>query len=57
MLQSRFYSISFDASNKGNIKTYPFAVQYFTDIGIKKGKEIFHNSKLVFFSYRNSSIC
>jgi hypothetical protein len=24
--ESRFYSISFDASNKGNIKTYPFAV-------------------------------
>ncbi|CAF1522011.1 unnamed protein product, partial [Rotaria sordida] len=37
MLQSRFYSISFDASNKGNIKTYPFAVQYFTDIRVKRG--------------------
>ncbi|CAF4456851.1 unnamed protein product [Rotaria sp. Silwood2] len=37
IIQSRFYSISFDASNKGNIKTYPFAVQYFTDIGVKRG--------------------
>jgi hypothetical protein len=46
--ESRFYSISFDASNKGNIKTYPFVVQCFSDTGVKKGKYIFHNSKLVF---------
>lgn len=39
LLESRFYSLSFDASNKGNIKTYPFAVQYFSNIGVRKGKE------------------
>ncbi|CAF1916365.1 unnamed protein product [Rotaria magnacalcarata] len=26
-----YYSLSFDASNKGNLKTYPFCVQYFSD--------------------------
>ncbi|CAF0770435.1 unnamed protein product [Rotaria sordida] len=35
--EARFYSISFDVSNKGNIKTYPFTVQYFSDIGVKRG--------------------
>lgn len=49
--ESRFYSISFDASNKENIKTYPFAVQYFSDVGIKRSKEIFHDSKLIFLFY------
>ena len=33
-----FYSLSFDASNKGTCKTYPFAVQYFSDIGVKRGR-------------------
>ena len=33
------YSLSFDASNKGNLKTYPFCIQYFSDIGVKKGDE------------------
>ncbi|CAF3726372.1 unnamed protein product [Rotaria socialis] len=37
-----YYSLSFDASNKGNLKTYPFCVQYFSDVGVKKGS----NSKL-----------
>jgi hypothetical protein len=32
-----YYSLSFDASNKGNLKTYPFCVQYFSDVGVKKG--------------------
>ncbi len=49
--ESRFYSISFDASNKGNIKTHPLVVQYFSDVGVKRGKEIFHNSKLIFLFY------
>ncbi|CAF4683763.1 unnamed protein product, partial [Rotaria sp. Silwood2] len=31
-----YYSLSFDASNKGNLKTYPFCVQYFSDVGVKK---------------------
>ncbi|CAF1117631.1 unnamed protein product [Didymodactylos carnosus] len=35
--ESRFYSLSFDASNKGNCKTYPFAVQFFSNIGVKRG--------------------
>ncbi|CAF5148429.1 unnamed protein product, partial [Rotaria sp. Silwood1] len=37
VLEARFYSISFDASNKGNTKIYPFVIQYFSDIGVKKG--------------------
>ncbi|CAF3883283.1 unnamed protein product [Rotaria sordida] len=37
VLEAHFYSISFDASNKGNTKTYPFVIQYFSDIGVKKG--------------------
>ncbi|CAF1285731.1 unnamed protein product, partial [Rotaria sp. Silwood1] len=40
VLEARFYSISFDASNKGNTKTYPFVVQYFSDIDVKKGKYV-----------------
>ncbi|CAF1253342.1 unnamed protein product [Rotaria sp. Silwood1] len=36
VLEARFYSISFDASNKGNTKIYPFVIQYFSDIGVKK---------------------
>jgi hypothetical protein len=38
VLNVGFYSLSFDASNKGNRKTYPFAVQYMTDTGVKRGK-------------------
>ncbi|CAF3880900.1 unnamed protein product, partial [Adineta steineri] len=37
VFQSRFFLISFDASNKGNVKTYPFTVQYFSDFGVKRG--------------------
>ncbi|CAF1058437.1 unnamed protein product [Didymodactylos carnosus] len=29
--------MSFDASNKGNMKMYPFCVQYLSEIGVKKG--------------------
>ncbi|CAF1370296.1 unnamed protein product [Rotaria magnacalcarata] len=29
-----YYSLSLDASNKGNLKTYPFCVQYFSDVVI-----------------------
>jgi hypothetical protein len=32
-----YYSLAFDASNKGNLKTYPFCIQYFSDVGVKKG--------------------
>ncbi|CAF4257829.1 unnamed protein product [Rotaria magnacalcarata] len=32
-----FYSIMFDASNKGNTKFFPVCVQYFSKIGVKKG--------------------
>jgi hypothetical protein len=28
--QSSFYSLSFDGSNKGNIKMFPFIINYFT---------------------------
>jgi hypothetical protein len=32
-----YYSFSFDASSKGSLKFYPFCVQYFSDLGVKKG--------------------
>ncbi|CAF2145677.1 unnamed protein product [Rotaria magnacalcarata] len=35
--QAYFYSIMFDASNKGNTKFFPVCVQYFSKIGVKKG--------------------
>ncbi|CAF3372842.1 unnamed protein product [Rotaria sp. Silwood2] len=31
-----YYSFSFDASNNGNLKFFPFCVQYFSDLGVKK---------------------
>ncbi|CAF1516743.1 unnamed protein product [Rotaria sordida] len=30
------YSLAFNASNKGNLKTFPFCIQYFSDVGVKK---------------------
>jgi hypothetical protein len=38
LLNARFYSLSFDASNKGSCKTYPFTVQFFSVVGVKRGK-------------------
>jgi len=35
-----YYSLAFDASNKGSLKTYPFCVQYFSNIGVKKGTDV-----------------
>ncbi|CAF4928632.1 unnamed protein product, partial [Rotaria socialis] len=32
-----FFSIMFDASNKGNTKLFPVCVQYFSKFGVKKG--------------------
>lgn len=32
-----YYSFSFDASNNGNLKFYPFCIQYFSDLGVRKG--------------------
>lgn len=37
LLIARFYSLSVDASNKGTCKTFPFAVQYFSEIGVSRG--------------------
>ncbi|CAF1338633.1 unnamed protein product, partial [Rotaria sp. Silwood1] len=37
LLNSRFYSLSIDASNKGNCKMFPFTVQYFSEIGVSRG--------------------
>ncbi|CAF1359389.1 unnamed protein product [Rotaria magnacalcarata] len=31
-----YYSLSYDASNKGNLKAYPFCIQYFSNIGVKR---------------------
>ncbi|CAF0813884.1 unnamed protein product [Rotaria sordida] len=62
--EARFYSISFDVSNKGNIKTYPFTVQYFSDIGVKRGilqfvddpresaSDVFNNAMKVIENYQ-----
>ncbi|CAF5035877.1 unnamed protein product, partial [Rotaria sp. Silwood1] len=62
--EARFYSISFDASNKGNIKTYPFTVQYFSDVGVKRGilqfvddpresaSDVFNNAMKVIENYQ-----
>ncbi|CAM4860101.1 unnamed protein product [Rotaria socialis] len=36
VLEAQFYSLSYDASNKGNCKTYPFTVQFFSDVGVKR---------------------
>ncbi|CAF1060537.1 unnamed protein product [Rotaria sordida] len=36
VLEARFYSLSYDSSNKGNCKTYPFTVQFFSDVGVKR---------------------
>ncbi|CAF2869534.1 unnamed protein product [Rotaria sp. Silwood2] len=35
--QSLYYSLHFDASNKGNTKVYPFCVQFLSLSGVKKG--------------------
>ncbi|CAF5159451.1 unnamed protein product, partial [Rotaria magnacalcarata] len=37
LLKARFYSLSGDASNKGSCKTFPLAVQYFSEIGVSRG--------------------
>jgi hypothetical protein len=37
---AHFFSLSFDASNKGSLKMYPFCVQYFSDVGVKKGNDV-----------------
>ncbi|CAF1150096.1 unnamed protein product [Adineta steineri] len=35
--KSFYYSLHFDASNKGNTKLYPFCIQYLSSSGVKKG--------------------
>jgi hypothetical protein len=35
--QSFFYSLMYDASNKGNIKVFPFCVQFLSRTGVRKG--------------------
>ena len=39
VLEAQYYSLSVDASNKGNCKMYPFAVQYFSEIGVRRGND------------------
>ena len=34
--EAYFYSIMFDASNKGSTKFFPVCVQYFSKFGLKK---------------------
>lgn len=35
--QSLYYSLHFDASNKGNTKVYRFCVKFLSSTGVKKG--------------------
>ena len=57
LLNARFYSVSYDASNKGACKTYPFTVQLFSIVGVKRGKmrrnvdQTFFQEKLVLCFY------
>ena len=57
LLNARFYSLSYDASNKGACKTYPFTVQFFSIVGVKRGKmrrnvdQTFSREKLVLCFY------
>ncbi|CAF2574171.1 unnamed protein product [Rotaria sp. Silwood2] len=37
LLKAQYYSLSVDASNKGNCKMFPFAIQYFSEMGIRRG--------------------
>ncbi|CAF5029313.1 unnamed protein product, partial [Rotaria socialis] len=37
LLKAQYYSLSVDASNKGNCKMFPFAVQYFSPTGVRRG--------------------
>ncbi|CAM2723326.1 unnamed protein product [Rotaria socialis] len=37
LLKAQYYSLSVDASNKGNCKIFPFAVQYFSPTGVRRG--------------------
>ena len=38
---SHYYSLMYDASNKGNIKVYPFCVQFLSSTRMKKGYSLF----------------
>ena len=38
MKNALYYSLSYDAGNKDNLKTYPFCIEYFSDVGVKNGK-------------------
>jgi hypothetical protein len=35
--ETYYYSIMFDATNKGNTKYFPVCIQYFSKFGVKKG--------------------
>ncbi len=48
-----YYSLAFDASNKGNLKIYPFCVQYFSHVGVKKDND----SKLLSLILYQSMFC
>jgi hypothetical protein len=51
ILKTGFYSLCVDASNKGNEKMFPFAVQYFSEDGVKRGNYflLFASSISVFY--------
>ncbi|CAF1463507.1 unnamed protein product [Rotaria sp. Silwood1] len=58
-----YYSLSYDASNKGNLKAYPFCIQYLSDTGVKKvlidfiddssesAIDIYRNARLILDKY------
>ncbi|CAF4307807.1 unnamed protein product, partial [Didymodactylos carnosus] len=37
ILKSGYYSLAYDATNRGNSKVFPFVVQYFSTKGVKQG--------------------
>lgn len=49
LFKAEFFSLCVDASNKGNVKTFPFAVQYFSEIGVKHGN-YYLSLKMFFFA-------
>jgi hypothetical protein len=53
--QSGFFSLCVDASNKGCCKTFPFAVQYFSEIGVKHGNYSFL-FKIFYFCFMSKQV-
>jgi len=55
--ESYFYSLTYDASNKGNMKVYPFFVQFLSTTGVKKGFFGIRKHLLLFGSWISVIFC